>query len=284
MILSEVDMAYKYQKHTPFIAIRDLVTIHYYELDANYRFAGEAHPFWELVYVDDGSVHVRNGEDDRILHSGEICFHAPDVPHLAEGTGREKGYVFIISFTSSSPAMELFRDRVLALPSELRSLISAIISEAFAFYDMQTDGLSPLCNAPKGGDQMICLYLEQLLILLYRHCTAQTAPLPEDLPGEIILYLNSRVYGSLSLTELCEKMHYCKTYLSQIFLKHTGMSVMQYYRRLKIAEAKRLLRESRYSVAEIAMRLQYETPQYFSFAFKRAVGVPPGEYRKTCRP
>ena len=78
-------------------------------------------------------------------------------------------------------------------------------------------------------------------------------------------------------------MHYGKTYLSQVFREATGSSIMQYYRRLKINEAKHMLREQNYTVAEIAALLCYESPQYFSRHFKKDTGHTPGDYRNIGR-
>lgn len=277
-------MAYRHQRSQPLIRVQDLITIHYYEIDPDYCYKGERHSFWELVYIDDGSIHAKNGEQDWYASAGELLFHAPDVYHLAEGNGKEQGHIFIISFSSHSPAMEVFKDLKTTLPSGLRSLISGIMMEASAFYNMETDGLTPLPNAPKGGDQLIRIYLEQLLIMLYRQLIQEETPQPEDLPGEIILYLNSCIYSTVSIPELCERMHYGKTYLSKLFQEKTGKSIMQYYRSLKIGEAKRLLREHPYTIAEVSELLCYDTPQYFSYAFKRETGCTPGEYRTKVQP
>ncbi len=273
-------MDYRHQHSVPLVRVQDLVTIHYYEIDPDYRFKGEEHPFWELVYVDDGAIHACNGRHDWQASAGELLFHAPGVFHLAEGNGRDQGHIFIISFTSRSPALKQFQDQKIMLPQKMRSLISGIMLEAQSFYDMGTDGLSPLPDAPKGGDQLIRLYLEQLLILLYRQQTVRPiSPQGEDLPGEMILYLNSKVYGKLSLPELCDQLHYGKTHLSRIFREETGKTIMEYYRSLKIREAKRLLREQNLTVAEVATLLCYDTPQYFSYQFKKETGMTPGKYR-----
>ena len=275
-------MNYRHQRSAPLVRVQDLVTIHYYELDADYRFEGETHPFWELVYVDDGAIHAKNGATDWNAVAGELLFHAPGQFHLAEGNGESQGHIFIISFTTRSPAMERFRDLKLPLPPSMRALISGIILEAERFYNMETDGLSPLPDAPPGDDQLIRLYLEQLLILLYRSLTDHAAaPQPGDLTGQMILYLNSKVYSTLSIPDLCEKMHYGKTHLSQVFREATGHSIMQYYRKLKLSEAKRMLREHNYTIAEIAELLCFESPQYFSRLFKKETDKTPGEYRNS---
>ena len=273
-------MEYRYQHSKPLVRVQDLITVFYQQVEPERRWRGESHPFWELVYIDDGSIHAKNGETEWDAKAGELIFHAPDVFHKAEGNGKEKGHIFIITFTTRSPAMERFRDLRIPLPPKLRSLISGMIQEATTCYDTHRTGLPPLPDAPPGGNQLISLYLEQLLILLYRRLEDHpiSSP-PEDLPGEIILYLHNHTYGTLSIPELCENMHYGKTYLSQIFKEATGQTITQYYRALKINQAKKLLRSQKYTVAEVSALLCYDTPQYFSAQFKKATGLTPGQYR-----
>ena len=275
-------MAYRHQRSSPLIRVQDLITIHYYEIDPDYRFGGESHPFWEMVYIDDGAIHACNAESSFEAKAGDLLFHAPDTFHLAEGNGDAQGHIFIISFTTRSPAMENFRDQKIPLPPKLRSLISAIIHEASATYDMETDGLYPLADAPLGGPQLIRLYLEQLLLLLCRHLTtAPSLPHAEDLGSQMILYLHSRVYSTLSISDLSRDLHYGKTFLSTTFREATGSSIMDYYRSLKIKEAKHLLRDPQYTVAEIASLLCFDTPQYFSKVFKKYTGHSPAAWRNT---
>lgn len=273
-------MSYLYQPSEPLVRVQDLITIFYHDISPTRRSRGESHPFWELVYVDDGAIHAQNGDLDWTANAGELIFHAPDVFHKAEGNGKERGHIFIITFTTQSPAIERFRDLRIPLPPKLRSLISGIIQEATACYDTQSKGLPPLPDAPPGGNQLIRLYLEQLLILLYRRLEDHpiSSP-PEDLPGEIIMYLHNHVHGNLSIPELCETMHYGKTYLSQSFKEATGQTITQYYRTLKINEAKKLLRNREYTVAEVSALLCYDTPQYFSAQFKKSTGLTPIQYR-----
>ena len=44
---------------------------------------------------------------------------------------------------------------------------------------------------------------------------------------------------------------------------------------------KNTLLNTSYSVSEIAYFLNFSDPAYFSRLFKKVVGVPPGEFRKT---
>ena len=53
---------------------------------------------------------------------------------------------------------------------------------------------------------------------------------------------------------------------------------MEYYRNLKIRQAKVLLRESDGNISQIADALGYNSVQYFSRHFKQATGMTPREY------
>ena len=59
------------------IVIDSIITIHYFEYMKDFVFHGESHDFWEMLYVDKGSVQVRSGEDTVHLDAGDIIFHQP---------------------------------------------------------------------------------------------------------------------------------------------------------------------------------------------------------------
>jgi YesN/AraC family two-component response regulator len=48
----------------------------------------------------------------------------------------------------------------------------------------------------------------------------------------------------------------------------------------RIKQAKRMLAMTNMNMAEIASQLNFATCQYFSFIFKKEMGMPPNEFRK----
>jgi len=100
---------------------------------------------------------------------------------------------------------------------------------------------------------------------------------------DVIQYLEARIFQTVSVTELCRHFNYSKTYLSKVFKQITGRSIVEYYTSLKISEAKRLIREKNFNVAQIAARLCYDSPQYFSRSFKRVTGMTPKEYKQSVK-
>ena len=78
--------------------VHSLVTVHYFEYAKDYRFGGEAHPFWELVYVDKGEVDATSDERLHHLTQGDILFHKPNEFHTLRANGVKAPNLIVIAF------------------------------------------------------------------------------------------------------------------------------------------------------------------------------------------
>jgi AraC-like DNA-binding protein len=92
--------------------------------------------------------------------------------------------------------------------------------------------------------------------------------------------LAENVCARLSLDDVCQKFHMSKSYICRLFKEATGESVVDFYIRLKIGEAKRLLSQGRLNCSQVAERLGYSGVHHFCRSFKKAVGAPPGAYAR----
>ncbi|MEK3768340.1 response regulator [Paenibacillus sp. FSL R5-0887] len=84
---------------------------------------------------------------------------------------------------------------------------------------------------------------------------------------------------SFSLNELCSHIFMSISYFSATFKQHTGETFIEYLTRLRLEKAKELLTVTQLKTYDIAARVGYADPQYFSVIFKRNVGSTPKEYR-----
>jgi len=272
--------------------ISSLVTVHYFEYDKNYRFSGEAHPFWELVYVDKGEVDATSDDRTHHLTQGDILFHKPNEFHSLRANGVKAPNLVVIAFDSDSAAMTCFEDTLFKAGEAERELFAGIIAEAGEAFSSPLDdpATAYLERAEDGSfaaEQMLTLLLEQLLIrLLRREENTPTNRISSsiklrsdhDLVNRIIAFMQENTCGNLTFSDVCRFSAQSATNLKTIFKSVTGMGVMSYYRALKISEAKRMLREGDGNITQIADRLGYTSVHYFSRYFKRATGMTPSEY------
>jgi AraC-like DNA-binding protein len=80
-----------------------------------------------------------------------------------------------------------------------------------------------------------------------------------------------------TLAELARAGGFNETKLKGGFRALFGTSVFAYLRRARMEEARRLLRERRLNVTEVAGRVGYSNPSKFAAAFRRELGVSPSE-------
>lgn len=59
------------------------------------------------------------------------------------------------------------------------------------------------------------------------------------------------------------------------FRNQTGISPLQYQKNLRLIEAKRLIKQNKWKITEIAYQVGYESPSQFGREYKRQFGYPP---------
>jgi two-component system response regulator YesN len=84
----------------------------------------------------------------------------------------------------------------------------------------------------------------------------------------------------LKVSELARQIGFTENYLSVLFKKETGETIMDYLTRIRMARARQLLKEQTYKIYEISEMVGYGDSNYFSKQFKKMEGVYPLEYRK----
>ena len=289
-------MQKRYYKHKleNLINIANVVTIHYFEFDKSFVGERESHDFWELVYADKGGIVCEAEEKEIFLNEGELLFHKPNENHSLRANGKTAPNVFIVSFVCKNEAMRFFEEKKLKLDKRFLRFIYAIVEESKQTFDIPYSDpalkkMKLLAEPSLGGQQMIKNYLELLLISIMRSETekpdTEAVFLPQAERGEriaeqVVAFLKSHLYERLDVADVCEALHYNKSYIFRQFKQATNRSVMAYFQGLKIEEAKRLLRETEKNVSDIANALAFDTPNYFSKVFKKQTGYTPMRYKK----
>ena len=285
--------AYIKRKFKNVINITEIVTIHYYEFDKNFIFQGESHDFWEIVYVDSGTVEIVRDGEAILLRQGEIVFHKPNEFHSIKSYHSSPNF-FVITFVSKSSMMRYFEKFKGVLNIHLKPLISSIIREAESTYiipqnDTRLRKMERKSMAQIGGEQLIKIYLEQFLIILIRDLTQKKdisffpskESMETHLVSQIKAYIKSKSRERLRVEEICSSFGYSKSYISQLFKEQTALSLARYHNQCQIEEAKRLIREGQNNFSQISDLLSFDNPQYFSRVFKRLTGLTPSEFQQS---
>ena len=96
-------------------------------------------------------------------------------------------------------------------------------------------------------------------------------------------YLDVHYRQKLTLEDISKAVNMKPSYISHIFKQKTGISPIQYTLQRKFGEAQGLLMDTDLSVNEISDLFGFSNTAHFNAMFKKHVGIPPGQYRKSLK-
>lgn len=101
--------------------------------------------------------------------------------------------------------------------------------------------------------------------------------------SEIITYITLNYKKKITVKQIAEYCHCSESLINHNFKKNNGLSIPEYVNLLRIKSAKKLLKNTNYSVSEIAYMVGFSESNYFSNTFKKMNnGISPKKYRDNC--
>jgi len=118
----------------------------------------------------------------------------------------------------------------------------------------------------------------------YAGVTTESRSGSPSLPGyklrQITDWMAENLAEEYDLERLAARAGLSKFYFNRLFKGALGMSPSHYHIRLRMDAAKRLLRETRRSIVEIALEVGYSNPSHFAQLFRKEAGLSPSDYRQ----
>ncbi|WP_274651336.1 helix-turn-helix domain-containing protein [Paenibacillus humicola] len=126
-------------------------------------------------------------------------------------------------------------------------------------------------------------WFEETLFPLYAWLTRKDRETSgESAIHTVCSYIRDNCGSDLSLVRCAEIIGVSPSYLSRLFKKKLGKNFLEYVAECKIAEAKRLLKETDRSVSEVAAAVGYSERNFIRI-FQRYAASTPGSYRSQHR-
>lgn len=195
-------------------------------------------------------------------------------------------------FEDACFSMEQLMDVEMSYPIELgRNMRRHIFSKAeLALYFI---GLHPLCTEGEEGNlarqfHMVCR--TQTLNELKRENRIYFQMLEKYYDGHksgfderterVIDYINNNITNpNLTVQIICQNTKTNTAFLSRVFKKKTGFSVLEYIHHLRLEKAKELLLATDQSIEQIARLVGFTGRWTLSRAIKKSDGITAGQYR-----
>lgn len=144
----------------------------------------------------------------------------------------------------------------------------------------------------KGPEHLQCIHnseeystlmpsYDKILCDIFNHVDTQHFKRYGGTIGDAICYIKNNYDKDITLTSISKLFHLNKSYFCELFKQQTGENFSKYLANLRIKNAKKLLKNSDYSVYEISEIVGYKDSSYFCKVFKSITGMSPLKYVKT---
>lgn len=122
-------------------------------------------------------------------------------------------------------------------------------------------------------------HLVGMMYSLERNIELSKEHLYIDLINRARLRIRESLESSITIQDIAEELGLSYSNFRKQFKLYTGLSPATYQQDLRLQRAKELLSTTNISVKEIAYRLNFDSPDYFSAKFKIKTGRKPSEMR-----
>lgn len=280
-----------------FLPLETLDSLAYYEFAADNVYPLQSLPYSAIYFVDQGAIVIERSNETFLLEQGTCLFIEKQTPRIIKTLANQSATMFLVGFSMRTELHSEFSNQKMLLTKHLRQLLGTIFKLSESIYPEMDTRIyqvnKRLYSVNPLDEWLLYVYLSELILLLLQETTLEqkmeltpaTPPLRRQythkLTNEVITYMEQTLSKNMSIDSFASQFFVSPSYLKKIFKMDTGYSIINYFRTLKIEEAKRLIRENQVSLTTISNMLGYDSIHHFSNSFKRATGFSPSSYRKS---
>jgi len=235
----------------------------------------------ELFFQIYGISEFNFPEEQIQLSPGEFLVVPPGLPHSEKAKWIDDRFVtFVVSPHTSSTMVHLSAQVHQVNVPEI-SYSEFIGEEINMVYDLSLDIVNAYQFPDDIRQQVVIGLLGAVCTIISHQLSVQGQSTEPRRVMEIKHLIYARYHdSSLSVKLIAELIGYSSDYLSYLFHKETGTTLNSFITKVRIDKAKELLRETTYTISEVAWSCGFNSLSYFSKLFSAKVGVSPKLYRK----
>lgn len=239
------------------------------------------HEFHQLIYISKGTVKVMVNGEESIARDGALIILSRLEKHSVTAlSGEYERYDLRINPNAVSKDLDLYLYSVLVnRPKGFKHIISTKNTEILSLFEKINTEFN---SNNEYKETMLEILFKELLITIYR-TNSELFSLRFGQVGlvqKIQKSLENDIKNPCTLEMLSNEYFLSKYYLSHIFKKVTGYSIMGYLHSLRISTAKQLLMRTNMNIGEIIESCGFSDNSNFSRSFKQETGLTPTNFRK----
>ncbi|MGL4848849.1 MAG: helix-turn-helix domain-containing protein [Clostridium sp.] len=265
---------YVYNRILQTINVPEIMAYYYTIKSPKYKFKGEEHNIYELTFVDNGTLNTCVEGEEFILNSYDVLIYGKNKFHTQEVKSDTSCSYLTVMFKMECDDDSLICNRVFHTEKELYKAI-------------RTFAKNISLHIPY-SENLILSNFHEIIIRLFQYDYVErdeVKPILEshehfqdELLGRIIVYVDDMICEPITVEELCDKFALSRSSLQTLFKNNLGITPKKYINNLKLEKSKRLIKENKFTISEIAFMVGFSSIHYFSRAFTQHFEISPSDY------
>lgn len=267
------------------------------------RLGPHRHLDLELLYVERGKGVDRLGSRVLEVAAGDVLLVTPGTVHDAQGLADAAGWAVEFDPVSlglrrtgrAGPATALARlwwstpllAPFLRAERHAEAARLTVPEPERGLWVQHLRIMEEECRTRREGyAAMLGAYLQVVLVALGRLAADQqprTGEAADPALGRVFEVIERRFREPLSTSDVAAAVGLTPGYLTTMVRERTGRTVGDWITERRMAAARDLLASTDLSSEQVAERVGYDDPRYFTRRFRRTHGLPPGSWRRQGR-
>lgn len=244
--------------------------------DSSIKPSGGTHHYHSLFEI----YYLTSGKCNYFIHNKSFCVEAGDILIIPAGVTHKSQY------HDQNYTRLLINCSKYFIPSSIFNSIQDII------YVYRNDDIRPKIDELFRGiekdydspdtfaSDSLRANMHSLFILMARNPNQKHMEfLKNDYIEQAVDYMQKNFAGNITLSDIAKMCSVSPEHLSRTFKKETGFGFSEYLTHLRLKKAEYLLKNSTFSITDIAYQCGFEDSNYFSVVFKRNFGISPSAMR-----
>ena len=230
------------------------------------------HAHLEIVYVFSGSIPMNIGGNQRVLRAGEMSVCCPYVIHSYEEAPEAEAAILLFSAPAAGEFQNRLREFQPVVPylepgPEILAQLERLLLHSTAG-DPEREPLAKAYLSTLVGELLLVLPMEPV------------GRLDMALTQELLKYCREHYLEDISLASISRELHISESYITKIFAQRLGCPFRKYINRLRLEDARQLLRSTDKTVMDIMLSCGFNNQSSFNRVFQEEMGMTPREYRR----
>ena len=232
-----------------------------------------------FIYCKEGSGWITLYDKTKKLDANQFIILPRNVPHTYKADDNTPWTIYWIHFKGTkAPLFAEGFDR----PTPVPLTDSSRIEERLDLYEEMFSTLHECTSMEHMQYANLCFahFLGSFLFIDIYQNRFRPKEYSEHIINRVIHFMNDSIESNLKVKDFASFCGYSDSYFYRKFIKETGHAPMEYFTRLKIAKACKLLTNTDMKINQISHKLGFRDAQYFSRTFSHVMGTTASRYRK----